>query len=967
MSAPGPLLERMMRLPRVYDLAAGKRLREALGGADAQLAAFLDGEPDAAQLIEGVGGASPYLSALMTRDPDRLLRLFHSPPEEFVADALETVNALADVADEADVMARMRRAKDDCHLALALADIAGAMELRAITSALSDFADAAVSAALASLAAIDVSRGRLREDAREGRGPVPGYFVIAMGKLGSQELNYSSDIDLVVFFDRERLSEFALKDVSRTAIRMTQSLARMLEERTPEGYVARVDLRLRPDPGATAPAIATEPALRYYEALGQNWERSAYIKARVIAGDFEAGERFLHDLSPFVWRRSLDFAALEDLKSLMHQIRMVGERTPGHDVKRGRGGIRELEFYVQAQQLIYGGREPGLRRRAPLEGLGALISAGHVEPEVGDALRNSYGALREVEHRLQMIEDQQTHAVPADDAARDRVAALSGFDDLAAFDSHLAHVFDQVTDATSDFFADHDAPENRVLIDVVGDDAEASIDALRALGFAEPSVVADAVRAWRAGRIRATRNDRARRLLVRTLPSLLEAMSQTGSADFAFARFRAFFEKLPSGVQLLSLFASEPKLLSSVIAILAMSPRLGSELARQPEVIDVMLDPRFAAPLLEDEGGGLMPITPLSQPDAPFEDAINNLRRMGHESAFRIGAQVLLGRANARSAGAAYADLADAALEGAAIAASSEIERRHGEIDGEFSVIGLGKLGGRELSAKSDLDIMLVYRSRPDDVMSQGERATAAGTYFSRLTQRLIAALAAQTEEGSLYEIDMQLRPSGSKGPLAVRLSAFERYYQEEAWTWELLALTRARPVAGDSALSQELRDVIARVLTRERDAAMMARDMLDMRARVTRERRAQGLWDMKLSEGGLMDVEFAAQYLQLKHAHKDASVLHPGTLGALERLAAAGVERAGLLGDLREAARIQLDLTQVLAVSVEGAFDPEAASEQLLDLLCAAGGVDTYAALEAALTERRAAARAAFAALVRD
>jgi len=571
---------------------------------------------------------------------------------------------------------------------------------------------------------------------------------------------------------------------------------------------------------------------------------------------------------------------------------------------------------------------------------------------------------------MQMIEDQQTHTVPADEAARTRLAALCGQATLSAFDDELGALFSRVRVCVDELFPDTEAGADGTdkadawSIGVIEDTPE-SLEYLRARGFAEPTRITTAVRAWRAGRVPATRSARAQGLLERVLPLLLEAVAATDAPDASFVRFAEFFDALPAGVQLLSLFVSEPELLRAVVDLLALAPKLGQTLARRPEVLDIMLSPDFARPVSATAHDDAEIAAREVAAASDFEMALNAARRAKREASFRTGAQTLLGLVNAKEAGEARAALADHLIDALAGAARQEVVRRHGVIDATFVVLGLGKLGGRELSATSDLDLMTVYNPASAGASSDGARPLTSDAYFARVSQRLISALSAPTDEGDLYEVDMQLRPSGKAGPIAVRLSAFERYYADEAWTWELMALTRARVVGGDAALAKALNGHVRRILRRPRDAANVATDVLVMRDRLRAERPAKGRWDIKRAAGGLVDIEFTVQMLQLVHAHQTPEVLSPSTASAIAQLEVAGGLDALDAEALTDALRLQLDLTQVLAVAVEGVFAPDTAPARLKQRMAAAGGCDSFDALEAALVERQAAASDVFERLV--
>lgn len=962
------LSARIARVPAVHDAAAAARGLADLAAAAPDLAPALVQDGAERSLFAGALGSSPYLARLARRWPEAAARALLSPLE---AERDRLVAALAGAGAAPSLAAAgvaLRQTKEQLHLLVALADLAGAWDLAAVTKSLSDAADAAIAAALQAVARSETARGRLPPTGQDAGTAPPGLFVVALGKLGAGELNYSSDVDICVYYDRARFP--VAEGAGQAATRLAQGLARALQEITGDGYAFRVDFRLRPDPGATAPALSTDAALRYYESLGQTWERAAHIKARPCAGDRQAADAFLAELGPFVWRRTLDFAALEDIHAMLRQVRSAAGAdalaVAGADLKRGLGGVREIELFVQTQQLLFGGRDRALRVPATVRALTALARAGHVLPADALELAEHYAALREVEHRLQMVDDQQTHRVPLDPDRRLRVARLAGVETLAAFDEALRARLGRVhAICLARFPADDSRAAQRLVIPAIDDDP-ATLAAMAEAGFADAAGALAVMRGWRAGRARATRSERARASLERVLPLVFQAAAETGEPDLAFRRFAEFFEGLSAGVSLLALFANEPAFLRDVVTLLTLSPRLGAALARQPAALDVMLEPAFFGSLAEGRGEAVAAraAAAIASAAEDFERALDAARRVGREEALRIGAHLLLERATPQEAGAAYSDLADALIAPLAEAARAEVARRAGSIAGDVVIIGLGKLGGREMSAGSDLDLMAVYDA-PDGAVSDGERPLSADHYFGRVTQRLIAALSAPTREGALYEVDMRLRPSGAKGPIAVRASAFERYYAEEAWTWELMALTRARIVAGSERLAGRMRGVIAQALRRPRDRVALARDVAAMRARVAAERPARGRWDMRDAPGGLIDVEFAAQFLQLALAADHPDVLDVGTLEALARIAALPVPEAPQAAALARAGRLQLDLSQLLRLAVEGRPQPEMLPARLARALARVAGAADLAELEARLDAAQRQAHAAMALLL--
>lgn len=890
--------------------------------------------------------SAPYLKRLIERRPDLVENADEAWADRSLADAMRAAEEIAQSPPPIEeAMRTLRRAKDAVHLAVALADISRRWPLAQVTGAITAFADAALRAALAVGAQESVRRGDF-ELGDGAHGPAPGVALIAMGKMGAGELNYSSDIDFSVFFDAARLAEAKAREPRVAAVRLVAPMVRALEEVTSDGYVFRTDLRLRPDPGSTPVAVALAAAEHYYQTLGQNWERAAFIKARAAAGDLECGREFLASLEPFIWRKHLDFAAVEDVHSIKRQILSAHKSAelndPVFDVKLGRGGIRDIELFAQTQQLILGGRNRRLRAQGTLSALAALTDAGAISASARDALSEAYVFLREIEHRIQMLEDAHTHRVPADPETRARLAALAGFETTEAFDAALIEWRRIVSDIDHQLFGRGESladPLGSLIFTGVEDHAE-TLATITQLGFTRAEFVSQTIRGWHHGRVRAMRSERARELLTRLTPRLLRALAGAGDPDQAFARFASFFAGLNAGVQLLALLDARPAFLDLLSRVLSLAPRLADDLARRPALLDALIEPRFAVPLAQDPPGlRRSELTERLSIAASFEERLNAARRFQREEAFRIDVQVLEGQASAAEAGAAQAELAEACVGAMAEAALAEVERTHGAQPGAFTVLALGKFGGRELAEGSDLDLMLVYDAPTD--------AAAPAEFYTRVTQRLISALSAPTEEGMLYEIDTKLRPSGSKGPVAVRLSSFERYYAEEAWTWELQALTRLRPVAGDAALSARVREIAARTLSAARDPAKVLSDVADMRGRMERERAAKSIWDLKLAPGGLVDIEFIAQALQLAHAHQVPQALSSNTGEALTRLQAAGKLDAGACQQLIDAWTMWSALQHLLRISVAGEFSPAPAPPPLLDRLAALGGAASFEALE--------------------
>ena len=923
-------------------------------------------KPQVSALLAGIFGASPYLTSLVERDPASLLNALSAAPEQrFAALVSQVATAVAAADAMPDAMRALRLFKTDVALLTALCDLGGVWPVMTVARHLAEAADAAV------IAAVHFLFGKARAKGDWLAPDAAGYVVLAMGKHGAFELNYSSDIDLIVFYDQARVRLRAGLEIQHFFVRLTRDLVRLLQERTEHGYVFRTDLRLRPDPGSTPLAISTEAALNYYESVGQNWERAALIKARAIAGDIAAGQDFLAALSPFIWRKYLDFAAIADIHAMKRQIhafRGFGEiAVVGHDIKVGRGGIREIEFFVQTQQLIAGGRQVDLRTSETLVALERLEARGWIKPRVRQELDAAYRFLRTVEHRLQMIADEQTQTLPTDSQKLTQVTRFSGFPDTPAFAARLTAELERVQDHYVRLF-EHSPELTRGGANMVfagESDDPGTLQALGAMGYKCPGAVIAGVRGWHHGRYPAVRTPRARELLTEVQPLLIEALAKTADPDLAFLGFDRFLSELPSSVQLFSLLKQNPGLIELIAAIMGTAPRLARILSKRRRVLDAVLAPGFFGSVPSERDLAAIIAAEL-EGAVDFQDALDRARLIGHEQAFLIGVRVLTGTISAAQAGGAYAQLAECLIAAMQATVEREMARTHGTIPGgAVAVVAMGKLGGREMTAASDLDLIVVYDFDARAAVSNGLKPLPATQYYTRFTQRLISALASQTAEGNLYEVDMRLRPSGQKGPVATQLSGFIGYQQRDAWTWEHLALTRARAISGSPALKAAVEQAIGQVLTLPRDRAKIAADVRDMRVRIEKEKGTKDIWDLKQVRGGLVDLEFIAQYLQLVHAAGHPDILSPNTVTALTNLSRAGLLQAAAADSLLPAARLFNNLTQVLRLCLDGPFVPEKAPDGLKGLLARAGEAPDFARLEADLAARQAEVAALFKGLI--
>jgi [glutamine synthetase] adenylyltransferase / [glutamine synthetase]-adenylyl-L-tyrosine phosphorylase len=866
--------------------------------------------------------ASPYLRNLLLDQPDYAAETLPALIAETRAAQTLPLNELG---------AALRQLKSRVALLTALNDLGHVWTLDDVTSAITQFADAAISTCVNALLFDAHKAGKYKLPDPHHPGKSCGYVILAMGKHGACELNYSSDVDLIVLYDAETTCLPTDAEVAKFFVRLTQRLVSLLQEQTADGYVFRTDLRLRPDPRATQIAISIQSAEQYYLNLGQNWERAAYIKARPIAGDIVLGDAFLKTLQPYIWRKYLDFAAIADVQSLIRQIHAVkghGEiAVEGHNLKLGRGGIREIEFFVQTQQLIAGGRNLKLRGRRTCDMLDALAEAGWITSETASDLKAAYTLLRTWEHRAQMQNDEQTHTIPAG-AAFAPFAQFCGFAEPDDFRTEVRQTLETVRAHSSRLFEQSSTlgGDAGSLVFTGGEDDPDTLATLNRLGFTQASEMSATIRGWHFGRYAATRDRRAREALTELMPKLLTALAHSGDSDRAFRDFDGFLKGLPAGVQLFAMLKTNPGLLELLAQILGTAPRLAEGLSRQPRILEAVLDPSFFGPLPRPEVLSHM-ASALVPPDLPLDEAMDRMRVFGREQKFRVGVRVLSETVSAEQAGQGFAHVADAVLQTLLQAVCDDIARVHGTVDdGRVAVLAMGKLGSQEMTAGSDLDLIVIYDHAPDCTASTGPRSFAPSQFYTKLTQRLVTAVSAATAEGELYDVDMRLRPSGSKGPVAASLASFTSYQSENAWTWEKLALTRARPVAGDASLCQQLSQVINEVLASGRDEAATRADVVSMRGLMLREHRPVSPWDIKRVRGGLVEAEFIAQFLQLIHAQQHPACLDTNTLAAYEKLKEQGVLQSSWANDLLMATRLYQRLTQLLRLCVAGDYDPQTA-----------------------------------------
>lgn len=918
----------------------GAKLRPLPGPADAETLKALEPlSPSARAACTSVATVSPFLRDLMLADVQRLGTLMETPWTTTVDEAC----GLVPTADLARAGRDVRKARQQVALAVGLADLCGGASVTQVCHALSAFGQAAVRHALASVLLLE-----LGDNAPEQAGQ-SGFVVLGMGKLGADELNYSSDIDLIVLFDQARALASGIDQ--RAAVRITRRMVSLLQERTEHGYAFRVDLRLRPDPSSTPLAVSIRAAINYMQSRARPWERQAMVKARQIAGDEAAGAAYFNAIAPSLWPASYDFGAIEDVFTTRKQIALVkgaGTLTvPQHNVKLGRGGIREVEFFVQSLQRVAGGRDRRLRGRSTLAMLAGLARAGWIEWQTADELSDGYRRLRRIEHALQMVADEQTHTLPAEDGLW-RIATMLG-EDEAVFERKTRETLATVH---RHFLAlpDIAGGANPTLLALVGEsdpteDAAQKLDAL--------------LTSWAEHPPASLRSERAQRLFALVRPEIESALSTAPDLDGAVEGLRLFFERLASGVDFLASVTTNRELVAVLVLIVSATPRLAEELARRAKLLDVLVDPAFFGRLQTREELETHLATDLGRAD-DYEGELDVLRQFGQEQMLLIHVRALSGSLSAPGTAAALTRLADVLVGAALTIATREFESAHGRVaGGAVALLALGKFGGGEMSATSDLDMVFLYDAEPGAGESDGRRGLSPGHYYTRLAQRLVAALSAPTAGGTLYEVDLRLRPAGRAGPLATHIRSFERYQAEDAWVWEHMALTRARVAAGDAALASRAMAAIDDSLALDRQRSEVAAEVISMRRRLQAEKGG----GLKHALGGQVDVEFIAQYCQLVLGRRVGE--SPDLATVLPALAAAGALSGTAAESLRAAHKLYQALAQLLALASAKGLEPSEAPAALKPLLVRAGEAPDLAFLIDDLAGRRQQVQELFTAVI--
>ncbi|WP_156404813.1 bifunctional [glutamine synthetase] adenylyltransferase/[glutamine synthetase]-adenylyl-L-tyrosine phosphorylase [Sphingomonas sp. Root241] len=831
---------------------------------------------------------------------------------------------------------RLRLERRRLALLVALGDLSGRFDLTRVTRLLSDFADDALDRAI---------RAAIRERTPDAA-PL-GFAAIALGKLGSRELNYSSDIDPILIFDPETLPCKPREAPEDAAVRIGRRVIELLQSRDADGYVMRVDLRLRPSPEATPIALPVEAAISYYESQALPWERAAFIRARACAGDIALGEAFLAAIRPFVWRRAVDYGTIREIRDISRRIRdhyaQAQAFGPGYDLKRGRGGIREVEFFAQIHQLIHGGRDSALRVPATRDALAALAADGRIDADDAAALSAAYTELRTVEHRLQMIDDLQTHTLPAGQGALDNVAALHGLPNGAALIERLRPHVERVG-GVYDALAGEEEPR-------LPADPETLEASLKEAGFDHPAGALRIVEGWRGGGYPALRSPQAREALEALLPGLIAAFAQAPDSTHAITRFDAMLSRLPSAINFFRLLEAQPGLRQLLSTILCHAPTLAEQLGRRAELLDGLIDASALDPVADIPT--LIGEMAARERGADYQWQLEHVRRLVGEKRFALGAQIVAGASDPLEVSYGYARIAEAAIEVLARATVDEFERAHGRVpDSELVILALGRMGGQALTHASDLDLIYLFTG-DYAAESHGAKPLGAVVYYNRLAQRVTAALSVATAAGPLYEVDTRLRPSGAQGPLSVSLDGFARYQREDAWTWEHMALTRARPVFGSTAARGAVQAIVDDVLNGARPERDILADAIRMRAEMATHKPPAGPLDAKLLSGGLVDLEFAVHVLQLRHK----TAFTPRLREAIRLLAA-----KGLMPDTMVEAHALLSRLLVTLRLVAPDAQPPAETTQAL--IARAVGLESWDAVVASLEATRQEVAACWAAI---
>ncbi len=853
---------------------------------------FGDLDSESQQAIRQVWACSDFAANWCSRYPDRFVALWQSGQLTTIHDSdafFARLHVLfADTVDEPLLLSRLREVRNTEMVRIAWRDLLGLADLEETLLALSDLADGLVDAAFQWLYTdhCKLSHGT----PRDAEGNAQQLVVLGMGKLGGKELNFSSDIDLIFAYPEKGSTDGRRQlDNSQFFIKLGQRLINALHSQTADGFVYRVDMRLRPFGKSGALVTHFNAMEEYYQRHGREWERYALLKARVIAGDKAAGQELLQRLEGFVYRRYLDYGALESMREMKKLISIEAARKgQGDNLKTGPGGIREVEFTTQVFQLTYGGRDQHLRNPQLLPSLAYLGQRGLLPEAACTELRDGYHCLRRAENRLQMVADQQTHVLPEGDDERQRIALGMGHEDWDSFYAELNAHRDRVNHHFNQVFGESEESDRNPVetametlwLSLDGHD-EADAHYLEAAGYQTPEETLKALQTFHDDRRIQALSEHGRQRLDRVMPPLLAITTDTEDPDATLQRLLDLLGNIARRTVYLSLLAEQPEVLKQLTRLCAASPWVGEYLAQHPILLDELISPEslYRPPDREGLRQTLQrQFERISTDDD--EQILDQLRHFKHAQVFRVAAADIVGALPVMKVSDHLSWIAEITLEKVLASAWETMTRRYGtpryQLDGKphdalFIIVGYGKLGGFEMGYSSDLDIVFIHDSRGKAQYTNGDKSIDNATFFMRLASRMIMLLTTRTAAGDLYEVDTRLRPSGKSGLLVSSLEAFRKYQEKEAWTWEHQALIRARPVAGGDPLATAFGTLRRDILARPRDLVALQAEVRRMRDKMwtTHKVKKADFFDLKKSPGGITDIEFMVQYLVLAHARQ--------------------------------------------------------------------------------------------------
>lgn len=854
---------RITRLPITYDQTTGQRVVQLY-----QSSLLTDKARD---LIIGTAGCSPYLADLLEHSTDFVTQAITQPPEQTFNHLMQQTDALP--LDIKVLHTQLRHIKKQVALLVALADLAGVWSLHNVTHALTQFADKSVQRVLCALwhrEYTDCVNKSHFDNTKTSQCPIA---ILAMGKMGAHELNYSSDIDLICLFDHTFFH--SVEQGSALTTKIIRHLMSALSDIDKNGYVFRTDLRLRPDPTITPVCIPFDSAEKYYEGFGRTWERAAYIKARPIAGNISAGEAFLERLHPFIWRRYLDYASIEDIRNIRQRIKqsihtLSLTNLHGYDLKRGKGGIRDIELFVQTWQLIAGGRNPSLRVKSTKDALTALAKANWFSVKTANTLIEDYENHRTIEHCLQMILDRQTHSLPTKQNGFTRLAHLTGTNNTSQFQQCILERLDRVAHLTQTFLAPALPPPDPLTTShSVSHSVSRQQNKPTSLHIQDTGTTKTITSAWPL--YPALRSERALRTFERLRPQIFYELNQAHNPNQVLLQFDAFLRNLPHSAQVFALLEATPALVKLIIDICATAPSLADHLAKNTNVFDSFIDGDFFVPIPQEHNvlkQELETFLTKNNRENSYESFLRSMRQWKQEHHFRIGVHHLHALDSAERIACHYSNLAHVLMQRLWQEVNHHFVQKHGKAQTHGSaVIAFGSFGRGAMTNRSDLDLMIVY----DTIETNGHStennpsALAPQTYYNRLTRALIAALSAPMAEGKLYNVDMRLRPSGKQGPVATDWNAFKEHQTYYAETWEHMALTQARAVAGTPSLCQKFEDLRFTILNQKRKKAKTIEHSAALREHTLNAKsKESNLWNAKLGHGRLLDMNIMINTIKL-------------------------------------------------------------------------------------------------------